>query len=826
VETDLTNLSAPGTADTPKQGSEVEPLIRSHPWGRTQLGSLDTWPQALRLTVDMCIASPLVTSVLWGPELCMVYNDAYAQSIGDRHPGALGQPIADIWGADWVGVAADFHKALHDGVGFERKDVSVRLERNGMPEDTRWNVSATPIRNESGAIIGLFHVGVEITRQAQRVSATPDVNAAPPDKNDALERRIAERTAERDRLWELTGDLLVIADYEGRIHRVSHAWTRLLGYTEDVLTSRPYVEITHPDDVEASMSAVLEMRNSGRPVEFQNRLLASDGTSRWIAWKLAPDASGERMIGTGRDITKEREREIALRDSMDFARLALSAVSGVGAWTYEVATDKFYCDEAVSEVYGIDPQEGAKGISRDGFLANVHADDKKALGTTMAGGLMRSGDLELEYRISHPDGTVRSVLSRGHTYFNAEGVPVRRTGIGIDMTQQRLLEEQLRQSQKMEAVGQLTGGLAHDFNNMLQGIMGPLELILRFIAMGRSDGFERYCNMAMSSAQKAAALTHRLLAFSRRQPLDPKPVDVNDLVTSLEDLLTRTTGEAVQLFFALDKSSCKTVCDGNQLESALINLSINARDAMPGGGTLTIATSHERIDEGYVASQRDVKAGRFVCIAVTDSGEGMSPDVVKQAFEPFFTTKPIGQGTGLGLSMVYGFAGQSGGFATITSHPGVGTTVRVFLPETDDLVDAAAMTKAPFQMPENAGETILIVEDEEEVRQLLVEIFSSSGYSVLQAADGPAGLRILRSPVRIDLLVSDIGLPRMNGRQMADAAKLLRPKLRVLFMTGYAEMAAVPGGFLGDGMQMITKPFSIEAIVNRVHGMLGAFDCR
>jgi len=433
----------------------------------------------------------------------------------------------------------------------------------------------------------------------------------------------------------------------------------------------------------------------------------------------------QALLRSDDDILKEKERD--LRDSMDFARLALSAVRGVGVWTYDVASDRFFCDEGVSEVYGIDPVAGANGIKRERFLANVHPDDKKALVATMAGGLIRAGDLELEYRIKHPDGTIRSVLSRGHTYFNDDGLPIRRTGVGVDMTRQRLLEEQLRQSQKMEAVGQLTGGLAHDFNNMLQGIMGPVELIQRLVALRRTDGLERYCTMAMSSAKKAAALTHRLLAFSRRQPLDPTLIDANRLVSSMDELLCRTMGEMVAISFVLADAPCQTVCDANQLESALLNLSINARDAMPRGGTLTIATSQETIDAQYAATQRDAKPGRYICVAVTDSGEGMPPDVVKQAFEPFFTTKPLGQGTGLGLSMVYGFAGQSGGFATIYSHQGLGTTIRLYLPSAEQSTAPSEAVDTPLTLREGSGETILIVEDEEDVRQLLVDVFTDVG---------------------------------------------------------------------------------------------------
>jgi signal transduction histidine kinase len=511
----------------------------------------------------------------------------------------------------------------------------------------------------------------------------------------------------------------------------------------------------------------------------------------------------------------------ALRDSMDFTRLALSAISGVGVWTYDAGTDCFTCDAAISALYGIDPVQGAAGIARSAFVANVHPDDLAMLRKTMAGGLIHSGDLELEYRICHPDGSTRWVLSRGHTYFNEAGKAVRRTGVGIDMTAQRNLQQQLRQSQKMEAVGQLTGGLAHDFNNMLQGVMGPLELMRRLLAQGQTAGLDRYVGMALASTQRAATLTHRLLAFSRRQPLDPQQCDVNGLVLSMAELLRRTTGEQIPLELALDAAPCVTRCDANQLESALLNLSINARDAMPGGGRLTIQTSHARIDARYAAAQRGVSAGDFIVIAVSDTGTGMQADVVRQAFEPFFTTKPMGQGTGLGLSMVYGFAGQSGGFATIYSHPGLGTTVRIYLPRSE----AGAPGEVPARpareaVASGAGETILVVEDDPEVRALLVELFSAANYTVLAAADGYEALAIIESAAAIDLLVTDIGLPGMNGRQLAETARLGRAQLAVLFMTGYAELTIAAGGFLQHGMQMIAKPFSVEAIFKRVQEML------
>ncbi len=400
--------------------------------------------------------------------------------------------------------------------------------------------------------------------------------------------------------------------------------------------------------------------------------------------------------------------------------------------------------------------------------------------------------------------------------------------VGRDVTadreqaaEQARLAEQLRQSQKMEAVGQLTGGIAHDFNNLLTGITGALDLMQRRIAQGRTSDVDRYVGLATSSANRAAALTHRLLAFSRRQTLDPRPVDGNALVTSMEDLLRRTLGERVALDFALSPDLWLTRCDPHQLENAVLNLCINARDAMPDGGRLTVETVNAALDE-RAARERDMRPGDYVAFCVSDTGTGMPPDVVAKVFEPFFTTKPIGQGTGLGLSMIHGFARQSGGQVRIYSEVGQGTTMRVYLPRhrgEGEVQDGSAEAEAPRAA---AGETVLVIDDEPTVRTLVAEVLGELGYAALEAKDGPSGLALLRSNARVDLLITDVGLPGgMNGRQVADAARILRPGLKVLFITGYADKAAVGNGHLDPGMHLLTKPFAIEALAVRVRAIIG-----
>ncbi len=382
-------------------------------------------------------------------------------------------------------------------------------------------------------------------------------------------------------------------------------------------------------------------------------------------------------------------------------------------------------------------------------------------------------------------------------------------------------EDQLRQAQKMEAVGQLTGGIAHDFNNLLAGIVGSLDLMQTRITQGRTEHVERYAKAAMSSAQRAAALTHRLLAFARRQPLDPRPVNANQLIASMEDLLRRTIGPLHALEIVTAGGLWMTLCDPNQLESAILNLAINARDAMPEGGKLTIETANAFLDDAYAAAHGDVTPGQYVVICITDTGLGMPPDLIERVFEPFFTTKPIGQGTGLGLSMVYGFAKQSEGHVKIYSEVGHGTTIRLYLPRHRGAIREEPSSGTHGEVPRaEAGETVLVVEDEPVIRNLIVEVLQDLGYHALEASDGPAGLKILQSRQRIDLLVTDVGLPGINGRQLADSARQTRPDLKVLFITGYAENATLANGFLDPGMEMITKPFAVETLASRIRSII------
>lgn len=390
-----------------------------------------------------------------------------------------------------------------------------------------------------------------------------------------------------------------------------------------------------------------------------------------------------------------------------------------------------------------------------------------------------------------------------------------------EVQRRELAEEALRQSQKMEAIGRLTGGIAHDFNNHLTVISSNIELLQRRMPQG-SEALARLADAAMSGVQRAATLTHRLLAFARQQPLDPEPLDLGRLVTGMSDLLRRTLGEDIAIETVLAGGLWQARVDANQLENVLLNLAVNARDAMPDGGKLTIETANAHLDDAYAASHTEVAAGQYVMLAVTDTGMGMAPEVIEKAFEPFFTTKPLGQGTGLGLSMVYGFIKQSGGHVAIYSEPGQGSTVKVYLPRfVRPNTKPAAGADAGRSRPRGSGETILVVEDDEDVRRASVEALREMGYEVLEAGDAMDGVRLIVDRGDIDLLFTDVGLPGgVNGRALADAARSAQPGLRVLFTTGYTRNAILHNGVLDQDVHFIAKPFNLTALAAKVREVL------
>ena len=591
--------------------------------------------------------------------------------VGKTGRGELTEDEADAW-------VAIFRSVLETGE-------PIRFERKLEATDRYLEVACSRVEPATKHQLAIVFTDISARKWAEHRLQ---------ELNETLENQVAERTAERDRMWDTSPDLMLVIDFAGYFLRVNPAWTDLLGYTPGDLVGHHVNEFVIHDDHATTVDAYTAASSGGRPT-IENRYRHKNGSIRWISWVAAP--AGDVTYATGRDMTAEKEREANLEQA----------------------------------------------------------------------------------------------------------------------------QEALRQSQKMEAVGQLTGGLAHDFNNLLASISGGLQVLKFKLQRGQYNGLERYIDIGESSVRRAASLTQRLLAFSRRQTLDPKPTDVNRLIAGMDELIRRSAGPMVEVEVVNVQDLWTTKIDASQLENALLNLCINARDAMmPEGGKLTLLTSNQCINER--STEHNIPLGEYVSLCVSDTGTGMPPEVVKRVFDPFYTTKPLGEGTGLGLSMVYGFVTQSGGQVRVHSELGFGTAMCLYLPRYAGTALADEPVTAP-SIETGKGETVLLIEDEHALRDIVEEVLREAGYRVLTAQDGPTGLQILSSDTRVDLLITDVGLPGgLNGRQVADAARVRRVGLKVLFITGYADTAAVGNGRLDVGMEVLTKPFDLSALANKARALIDA----
>jgi len=809
-------------------GGEMGALTRAFDWSATAVGSPDRWPQSLRTTLRLLLNSNHPMFIWWGPELIQFYNDAYRQTMGpERHPSALGQRGRECWAEIWPIIGPQIEQVMSGGGATWHEDQLVPVTRHGALEQVWWTYGYSPI-DEDGRIGGVLVICRDVTKEHRAAQV--------------LREREAElaRVQQIGRIGGLEVDLTT-----GFRNRRSPEYLEIHGLPPEAAneTHDDWARRIHPDDREATDRKFREaVKSDVRDYTAQYRIIRpSDGEMRWISVKavIERDESGKavRLVGAHTDVTEQVMAERALRQSEEKFRALADELANLNATLAERVEEKTRERDRIWNV----SQDLLLVADLDGIWRTINPAWTRTLGWTASELLNRTsqwlehpddGELSrahlhklkqgnatvrFENRFRHSDGSYRwlswtGVSDDDHIYAVARDVTAEKAA----SERLRTAEEALRQSQKMEAVGQLTGGIAHDFNNLLTGIVGSLDLMQTRLDQGRTENVTRYIKAAMTSANRAAALTHRLLAFARRQPLIPKSVDANQLVVSLEDLLRRTIGETIDLDIAASADLWLTECDPNQLESALLNLAINARDAMPGGGKLTIATANARLDG--IDAETPVP-GDYVRIRVTDTGTGMSAEVAARAFDPFFTTKPLGQGTGLGLSMIYGFVRQSDGHVTIDSAPGSGTSVNLYLPRHHG--EPAAERPAPAAAAEpGAGETVLVVEDDSVVRGVIVEMLHDQGYRTLEAADGPSGLRALRPGTRVDLLITDVGLPGMNGRQLADQARENRPGLKILFITGYAENVAIAKDVLQPGMDMITKPFDLGDLSRRVRDLI------
>ena len=594
-----------------------------------------------------------------------------------------------------------------------------------------------------------------------------------------------------------------------------------------------------PDEADAWIAHYGSVLASGRPIRFSQELVKTGRFLEVSSFRIEPP-SRRQVAVLFKDVTDRRRAERALRELNETLETRVAAalaersllaeiVEKSRAFVQVVDMDLRYlaingaAADEFARIFGVRPRVGD-------VTAELLADHPATLAAMRASWARALAGEEHVLTAEYGD----PILDRRHyeQHFgilrNPEGRQVGAYQFAYDVTerlaeQERLnvAEEALRQAQKMEAVGQLTGGLAHDFNNLLAGISGTYEMIGIRIAQGRTADVEKYLAAGQGAARRAAALTHRLLAFARRQTLQPKPTVINRLLIDLVELVQRTVGPAIRVETIAAGGLWAALVDGNQLENAILNLCINARDAMPGGGRITIETANRWLDE-RTARARNLPPGQYVTVSVSDTGTGIDKAIIDRVFDPFFTTKPIGEGTGLGLSMVYGFARQSHGQVRLYSEPDQGTMVSIYLPRhlgPSEETDMPAPAQAPRQS--HAGETVLIVDDEPTVRMLVADALVDLGYACIEAEDGAAALAIFESDQRIDLLITDVGLPGgLNGRQVADAARVSHADLQVLFITGYAENAVLNHGHIAPGMEVLTKPFAVDDLIRRVERML------
>jgi len=664
------------------------------------------------------------------------------------------------------------------------------------------------------------------------------------------EERLRKSEERFRRVAEIETVGVIFFNLAGRITDANAAFLHMSGFTPDDVKAGllRWDELTPPEWMPRTLSILEELKATGQGRPFEKEYIRKDGSRWWglFAGRMLDDGTAVELV---LDITDRKAAEHGLRDSEERLRFL---VDGIPQLVFRSMTSgERIWGSPQWIVFTGQSEEESVGL---GWLNAVHPADRAA---TMAAWAAAGacGLFSVEHRTYHAaDGTWRWFQSRAKPVTDSEGRILEWFGTSTDIddqvrarevlgrgreeleaqvaertaelwqalnslqaeTEQReRAEATLRQVQKMEAVGQLTGGIAHDFNNMLQAIAGTVDLARRRASEGRAADVLRYLDGARQAVERAAGLTRRLLAFARRQRLEPKPVDADALVAGMADLIRRTVGPTIRLDLHLRDGRARVLCDPTELESALLNLCINARDAMSEGGLLTIGTDDVCLSASDFVGHEGTAPGNYVEISVTDTGKGIPADVIERVFEPFFTTKPTGQGTGLGLSQLYGFVRQSGGVVRLGSVPGRGTKVRVLLPFAAHAVAAEDTNALPEPVEAGPGEAVLLVDDEHAAREAAAERLREYGYRVLEASDGPAALHLLDAGARIDLLVTDVGLPSgMNGRQVAEAVRERLPGIPLLFITGYAGIELPPGSVVID------KPFDLDTLALRVQAAL------
>ncbi|AJD44949.1 response regulator [Rhizobium sp. SEMIA 4085] len=751
----------------PKGGGNIGEILRNADFSVSGLGPVKGWPVCLRYIVEVVLNSRQPKFVAWGPDLAFIYNDAYVPIFPDRHPGALGKPFTEVWSDIWPQFEPIVHATLQ-GESHTFEELLIPMRRDGRTEDTWFTFSYTPLRDEKGAIGGLLCATMEVSAQV-----------------------IAKRR-ERHALEELRSksDALSIVNAAGAAITAELNIDRLTQIAVDAgvaLTGAEFGAFFYNVDDGEGGSYMLYALSGVERKNFEKFPMPRNTKV------FAPTFTGEGVVRSDDILLDPRYGQNAPYAGMPNGHLPVRS--------YLAVPVKSRSGAVIGGLFFGHAQPGRFTGAAEASLVSLAGQAAVAIDNAR---LLHAADVEIARRSS-----IESQLRRLN-----ETLELR---VANEIAERQQAEAALQQSQKMESIGKLTGGVAHDFNNLLQVISGNLQLLGKDVPNdGRAK--ERISN-ALAAVERGSRLANHLLAFGRRQALEPKVINMGRLVTGMDDMLRRALGEEVEIETMVSGGLWNTFADPVQIENAVLNLTINSRDAMEGSGKLTIEVGNAFLDDSYCRIHPEVTAGQYVVLAVTDSGCGMPPEVMVQAFEPFFTTKPEGRGTGLGLSMVYGFVKQSGGHVKIYSEVGEGTTIKLYLPRSFQTEDRVASNEAP---PSVGGtETILVAEDDDGVRATVVEMLTDLGYYVLKARDAQSALTVIESGAHIDVLFTDVVMPgALKSPELARMARQRLPNIAVLYTSGYTENSIVHGGRLDPGLELLSKPYTREALARKIRLVL------
>ena len=783
--------------------------VQAFDWASTPLGPRATWPAALRLVVDIVLDSGFPMAVRWGPDLINIYNDAYGRLLGAKHPAALGRPLREIWPEIWDQLGPLSLSVLRgERAGFFAEDHAWLIERYGVPEEARFTISYSPIP-EPSAESGIGGLLVTVFETTERVRNEKMLRVL----TDRLEAEVQQRTRERDRIWTVSEDLLGVSNFEGYFTSVNPAWSKLLGWSEHEIKRMHVSELRHPDDAPAAIAGRARLAQGVPTVRMENRFRHKDGSWRWLAWTMTAD-DGVIYV-TGRHITNEKWAVEQLHASEQQFRLLVAGVTDYAVFMLDPKGIVSSWNAGAERIKGYSAQE----IIGQHFSRFYTPEDRASgLPARALGIATDTGRFEAEGQRMRKDGSrfwanvvidaIRGEQGKliGFAKITRDVTERRETQLALERAQQ-----QLAQAQKMEALGQLTGGVAHDFNNLLMIVSGHAQAMLRRLSNPKNV---RALEAIRAAAARGEALTRQLLTFSRRQPMDPKTVSPAQTVQAFRDVLASSAPANIDLKIEIADDIWPISIDIPEFELALVNLVVNARDAMPDGGTIVLSAANTALSGEETAERL---AGAFVALTVADTGVGIQPEVLSKVFEPFFTTKSPDKGTGLGMSQAYGFAHQSGGAIAVASEPGRGTQVTIYLPRSDQPASDVVVPEPPEVKP-GAKETILVVEDNPDVKAVATAMLRQLNYRTVAVESAAQALTTLKSGNAVDLVFTDVVLPGdTDGVALALTVRQRYPHIPVLLTSGYARVLGAR-----HGLPILRKPYELSALAQAIQDNLNA----